>query len=139
MTRLSAGRCRAVARRGPSRRPASCAAERAQRTASSSITDRSRRLAHAGDEWSRVLLLRDYNTRVVMLGTTLLGCAAGMVGSFTLLRKRALMGDALSHATLPGIGLAFIAATALGGDGSRCRLLAGATVSGVAGRGQRSC
>src|SRR6185295_17727919 len=56
----------------------------------------------------RVLLLEDYNTRVVLLGTMLLGLAAGTVGSFTLLRKRALMGDALSHSTLPGIGLAFV-------------------------------
>jgi manganese/zinc/iron transport system permease protein len=31
-----------------------------------------------------------------------------VVGNFTLLRKRALMGDALSHATLPGVGLAFV-------------------------------
>ena len=56
----------------------------------------------------RVLSLRDYNTRVVVIGTTLLGLAAGTIGCFTLLRKRALMGDALSHATLPGIGLAFM-------------------------------
>ncbi len=84
----------------------------------------------------RVLLLQDYNTRVVIIGTTLLGCAAGMVGSFTLLRKRALMGDALSHATLPGIALAFILATHFGYDGkSMPTLLMGATVSGLIGVG----
>ncbi|WP_084427951.1 metal ABC transporter permease [Roseimaritima ulvae] len=84
----------------------------------------------------RVLLLQDYNTRVVIIGTTLLGCAAGMVGSFTLLRKRALMGDALSHATLPGIGLAFILATHYGQDGkSMPILLLGATISGLIGVG----
>ena len=55
-------------------------------------------------------LLGDYNSRVVVLGTSLLGAAAGLVGSFTLLRKRALLGDALSHATLPGVGLAFLLA-----------------------------
>ncbi|WP_237607255.1 metal ABC transporter permease [Roseimaritima sediminicola] len=82
----------------------------------------------------RVLLLQDYNTRVVVLGTTLLGCAAAMVGSFTLLRKRALMGDALSHATLPGIALAFILATLYGGDGKALPvLLVGATISGLLG------
>jgi manganese/zinc/iron transport system permease protein len=81
-----------------------------------------------------VLLLEDYNTRIVIAGTTVLGAAAGMVGSFTLLRKRALMGDALSHATLPGIALAFIVATVAGGNGkSMPVLLAGATVTGLVG------
>ena len=47
----------------------------------------------------RLAFLEDYNTRVVLLGTAMLGCAAGVVGVFTLLRKRALMGDAISHAT----------------------------------------
>ncbi len=85
-------------------------------------------------QWRRVLLLEDYNTRLVLLGTTLLGCAAGTVGSFTLLRKRSLMGDALSHATLPGIGIAFVATTFAGGDGkSLAVLLAGATISGIVG------
>ena len=75
-----------------------------------------------------------YNTKIVILSTTLLGIAAGIVGVFTLLRKRSLVSDALSHATLPGIGLAFIAATALGHDGrSLAVLLFGATVSGVLG------
>jgi manganese/zinc/iron transport system permease protein len=87
-------------------------------------------------EWRRLILLEQYNTRVVIIGVTLLGCAAGMVGSFTLLRKRALMGDALSHATLPGIGLVFMLATVLGFDGkSLPLLLLGATVTGLAGLG----
>ncbi|MEZ6087942.1 MAG: iron chelate uptake ABC transporter family permease subunit [Pirellulaceae bacterium] len=62
------------------------------------------------------------------------GWPPAIVGSFTLLRKRALMGDALSHATLPGIGLAFIGATLLGHDGkSLPLLLAGAAASGIVG------
>ncbi|MGB7158447.1 MAG: iron chelate uptake ABC transporter family permease subunit [Tepidisphaeraceae bacterium] len=82
----------------------------------------------------RVLSLRDYNTRVVVIGTMLLGLAAGTIGSFMLLRKRALMGDALSHATLPGIGLAFIIATGLGINAKSLPvLLTGAVVTGVAG------
>lgn len=84
----------------------------------------------------RVVLLFDYNVRVVVLGTTLLGCAAGMVGSFTLLRKRALIGDALAHSTLPGIVLAYMVVTALGGNGKTMPvLLTGATVSGLLGVG----
>ncbi|WP_146575442.1 metal ABC transporter permease [Botrimarina hoheduenensis] len=87
-------------------------------------------------DWLRVLTLRDYNTRIVVLGTTLLGLGAGVVGSFTLLRKRALLGDALSHATLPGIALAFLIANALGSDGKHLPvLLLGAAVSGVVGVG----
>ena len=88
------------------------------------------------DQWKRLILLQDYNTRVVVLGTMLLGCAGGMVGSFTLLRRRALMADALSHATAPGIGLAFIVATTLGLDGKSLPvLLSGATLSGLVGVG----
>lgn len=86
--------------------------------------------------WRRVILMGDYNTRVVVIGTTLLGLAAGTVGSFTLLRKRALMGDALSHATLPGIGLAFMLASGLGYDGKSLPfLLVGAAITGVLGMG----
>ena len=85
-------------------------------------------------ELLNVLLLRDYNTRLVVLCTLLLGCACGLMGGFLLLRKRSLMGDTLSHATLPGVGLAFIIAVLLGGDGkSLPLLLAGATVTGVLG------
>jgi len=87
-------------------------------------------------QWRGLLRLDDYNTRVVVLGVALLGCAAGMVGSFALLRKRALLGDALSHATLPGIGLAFVAAVSLGRDGKSLPiLLLGATVTGLIGVG----
>jgi manganese/zinc/iron transport system permease protein len=100
-----------------------------------SITDRSVEWP-TWHQWRRVLLVEDYNTRVVLLGTTLLGLAAGVVGNFTLLRKRALMGDALAHATLPGVGLAFVLTTLAGGDGkSLLVLLAGAAVSGMFGLG----
>jgi manganese/zinc/iron transport system permease protein len=82
----------------------------------------------------RVLTLQDYNTRVVVIGTTLLGMAAGLVGTFLLLRKRALLSDALSHATLPGIAIAFILMTLLGGDGKNLLgLIAGAAFFSVLG------
>ena len=85
------------------------------------------------DIWN-VLLLRDYNTRLVVICTMLLGCACGLMGGFLLLRKRSLMGDTLSHATLPGVGLSFILAVALGGDGKSLPiLLAGAAITGVIG------
>ena len=82
----------------------------------------------------RVLTLQDYNTRVVIIGTTLLGLAAGLVGTFLILRKRALLSDTLSHATLPGIALAFILITYLGGDGKNLiALISGAAVFSVLG------
>lgn len=88
----------------------------------------------AWDDVLHVLALRDYNTRVVLLGVTCLGLAAGIVGAFVLLRKRALLGDALSHATLPGICVAFMLMGAAGGSGKWLPgLLLGATASGVLG------
>jgi manganese/zinc/iron transport system permease protein len=75
-----------------------------------------------------------YNTAVVLAGVTLLGIAAGTVGTFALLRKRALMSDALSHAALPGIAAAFLLAAAFGQSGRNLwLLLAGAACSGILG------
>ncbi|MFN0137667.1 MAG: iron chelate uptake ABC transporter family permease subunit [Phycisphaerae bacterium] len=87
------------------------------------------------DELARVLTLRGgFNSAIVVIGTTLLGAAAGIVGSFALLRKRALIGDALSHAALPGLAIAFLISVAMGGVGrSLPVLLTGATISGVVG------
>jgi len=86
------------------------------------------------DRLARVFSLADYNTRVVLLGATLLGVACGVIGTFMLLRKRSLMADAVSHATLPGIAVAFLVMTSLGGDGkSLPGLLLGAFVSGTVG------
>ena len=85
------------------------------------------------DIWN-VLILHDYNTRLVVICTMLLGCACGLMGGFLLLRKRSLMGDTLSHATLPGVGLSFMLLVALGGDGKSLPiLLAGAGITGVIG------
>ena len=82
----------------------------------------------------RVLTLEDYNTRVVVLGVMALGAAAGLIGTFLLLRKRALTADALSHATLPGIAIAFMAMVAMGGEGkSLVGLLIGAFIFGCIG------
>jgi len=81
------------------------------------------------DLFVETLTLRSHNTRVVVIGAMLLGLAAGMIGSFAYLRKRSLMGDALSHATLPGIAVAFLIA----GEKSLTLLIAGAVVTGVLG------
>ena len=67
--------------------------------------------------WQALTFQLGYNATLVTLGATLLGVAAGVTGTFLFLRKRALVSDAISHATLPGVGLAFILMVAMGGDG----------------------
>ncbi len=80
--------------------------------------------------------MQDYNLRLVVLGTAVLGAACGIIGSLMLLRKRSLVGDAVSHACLPGIVAAFLVQVALGGDGrSLPLLLLGAAAGAVAGVG----
>ena len=75
-----------------------------------------------------------YNATLVTIGAALLGIAAGVAGTFLFLRKRALVSDAISHATLPGVGLAFVVMVAMGGEGrSLFGLLLGAGVSAAVG------
>lgn len=87
------------------------------------------------EEALRVLTFQSgFNSAVVVAGTAALGLAGGTVGTFLLLRRRALVSDALSHATLPGIAIAFLVGAALGlPERSLPLLLAGAVASGVVG------
>ncbi len=81
-----------------------------------------------------LLLQLGYNATLVALGATLLGISAGVTGTFLFLRKRALVSDAISHATLPGVCLAFIIMVGMGGDGRNLiGLLAGSAVSASVG------
>lgn len=76
----------------------------------------------------------DHNTQVVAAAAALTGASAGLAGSLLTLRKRALLGDALGHATLPGIALAYMVSLWLGGSGREPGiLLAGAALGGIAG------
>ncbi|PLS17976.1 manganese ABC transporter [Bacillus sp. M6-12] len=72
-------------------------------------------------------LFQDPNTQWILLGSMLLGLSSGMIGSFAYLRKQSLMGDALSHASLPGVCIAFM----LTGTKSIFFFLIGAAVAGV--------
>ena len=81
-----------------------------------------------------LLLQAGYNAALVGIGAALLGFAAGTSGTFLFLRKRALVSDAVAHATLPGVGLAFIVMVALGGDGrSLPGLLIGSAITAALG------
>lgn len=72
----------------------------------------------AGEE-SRPLL-------IVTVGTVLLGALAGSLGCIAVLRRQSLLGDAVSHAALPGIVLAYI----ITGQRDIWPLLVGAAVAG---------
>ncbi|BDD05164.1 metal ABC transporter permease [Aureibacter tunicatorum] len=75
------------------------------------------------------LLGSDYTLRTITIGTGLLGAICGMLGSFAVLRKQSLLGDAISHAALPGIALTFI----LLQTKNSMSFLVGALISGLIG------
>lgn len=83
-------------------------------------------------EWLDVLAFGGgYNTVVVLIGTILLGTGAGAIGSFAMLKRRSLVADALAHASLLGVSIAFLLHGALGGtERSLPVLLTGAAVAG---------
>jgi len=62
--------------------------------------------------WSEQLVrffsMRDPSLRYALVGSILLGLSCGLLGSFIVVRRMALVGDALSHAVLPGVALGFL-------------------------------
>ncbi|NEU30711.1 metal ABC transporter permease [bacterium LRH843] len=76
-------------------------------------------------DWLNIFL--DPNTQWILIGCMLLGISSGVIGSFAYLRKQSLMGDALSHAALPGVCIAFM----LSGSKSIFLFLIGAAAAGV--------
>ncbi|HEU5102964.1 MAG TPA: iron chelate uptake ABC transporter family permease subunit [Roseiflexaceae bacterium] len=74
-------------------------------------------------------MLFDYTLRTVALGAATLGIVSGMLGSYAVLRKQSLLGDAMSHAALPGIALAFL----FTGSKAPFVLLLGAALAGWVG------
>lgn len=71
-------------------------------------------------------LFTDYTLRNVALGSALLGVVSGVLGCFAVLRRQGLLGDALAHAALPGICIAYL----LTGSKTPIVLLLGAAVAG---------
>jgi manganese/zinc/iron transport system permease protein len=63
---------------------------------------------------------------IVLTGTLVAGIS-GILGSFLLLRKMSMMGDAISHAVLPGIVIAYLIA----GNRASIGLVIGAIVIGL--------
>ena len=74
-------------------------------------------------------IFSDYTLRTVALGATLLGVVSGSLGTYAVLRRQSLLGDAISHAALPGIALAFL----LTGSKASLVLTIGAALAGFVG------
>ena len=66
-------------------------------------------------------------TLVILLVGLCVAASCALVGSFLVLRKMALLGDAISHAVLPGIAVAFL----LSGERNVLHMLLGAGSLGV--------
>jgi manganese/zinc/iron transport system permease protein len=79
----------------------------------------------------RLITLQDPNTRVVLLGVALLSIACALVGTFAVLRRRALVADAVAHASLPGVCAAYFVV----GDRSFPAFLLGALAFGLLAAG----
>jgi manganese/zinc/iron transport system permease protein len=71
-------------------------------------------------------LFTDYTVRTIALGSAVLGIVSGALGSYAVLRKQSLLGDAMSHAALPGIAIGFL----LTGSKSPLVLGIGAAIAG---------
>lgn len=75
--------------------------------------------------WLEFFTFPSANVVYVLAGCIILGISAGLLGCFAFLRKRSLLGDALSHAALPGVCMAFM----LTGTKEPLVVLSGAVVS----------
>jgi manganese/zinc/iron transport system permease protein len=73
--------------------------------------------------------LTSANAITVMIGLSLLGLACGTVGTFAVLRRQALLSDALAHAALPGVCIAYF----ILGSRDFTLLLLGAVAAGLVG------
>jgi manganese/zinc/iron transport system permease protein len=72
-------------------------------------------------------LFTDYTLRTVSLGSATLGIVSGALGSYAVLRRQSLLGDAISHSALPGIALVYI----LTGSKAPVVLVLGAVIAGL--------
>ncbi|MEM9897352.1 MAG: metal ABC transporter permease, partial [Bacteroidota bacterium] len=66
------------------------------------------------------------NVKYVVFGTMLLSISSAVVGCFTFIKKRSLVGDVVSHAVLPGVCISFM----VSGTKNPFFLIVGAFVSG---------
>ena len=79
----------------------------------------------------RFFTFQDPSLRNALIGSMLLGICCGLMGAFLVVRKLALMGDALSHAVLPGVALGFL----WNMTKDPIAIFVGATLAGLLGAG----
>ena len=72
-------------------------------------------------------ILTSYSFIIVALGTIILSAAAGVLGSISVIKGQSLIGDAIGHATFPGVVLAFMLFNVM----ETSVLVAGAVIFGV--------
>ncbi|MFT5124610.1 MAG: ABC-type Mn2+/Zn2+ transport system permease subunit [Verrucomicrobiales bacterium] len=84
---------------------------------------------HMWEQAVRFFTFRDPALRYALAGAILLGISCGVLGSFIVVRKMALMGDTLSHAVLPGVAAGFL----WSGTKDPLAILIGATAAGLLG------
>ena len=77
----------------------------------------------------RFFSFQDPSLRYALIGSILLGITCGLLGSFIVVRKMALVGDALSHAVLPGVAIGFL----WGQTKDPLAIFIGATIAGLIG------
>jgi len=77
----------------------------------------------------RFFSFQDPSLRFAIYCSILLGIMCGLMGSFIVVRKMALMGDALSHAVLPGVAMGFLWTSTK----NPFAILVGATIAGLLG------
>jgi ABC-type Mn2+/Zn2+ transport system permease subunit/Mn-dependent DtxR family transcriptional regulator len=85
--------------------------------------------SNAREQATRFFTLQDPTVRYALIGSVLLGITCGLLGSFIVVRKMALVGDALSHAVLPGVALGFLWHTSK----DPVAIFIGATIAGLVG------
>jgi manganese/zinc/iron transport system permease protein len=76
-----------------------------------------------------ILIHLDYTLMIVAIGAALLGAVSGSLGTYAVLRRQSLLGDAISHAALPGVAIAFL----LTGSKTPLILVLGAALAGWLG------
>jgi manganese/zinc/iron transport system permease protein len=71
-------------------------------------------------------MFTDYTIQTIVMGTAVLGLLSGLLGTWAVLRRQSLLGDAVAHAALPGIAIAFL----ISGEKNTLLILAGAAAAG---------
>ena len=81
------------------------------------------------EQFTRFFSFRDPAIRHILLACVFLGINFGLLGSFVVVRRMALVGDTLSHAVLPGVAVGFLFTLSK----EPWAILLGATVAGLLG------